>query len=177
MKPANNGPIYALGFYPKLAEVFRGHGYALAIHGSVGADFDLIAVPWIDGASEPEVVINAVMAIAAVKRYAESGPITKPHGRIAYKLYLSFGDCALDISFTPRADPANVPTRDPDLQVAAEELLNAANRLAALDPATGRPYFESRIDKDHVAFNRWIVFADTLSRLKHLLAARTKGEK
>jgi len=27
MKPANNGPFYAAGLYPKLAEVFREHGY------------------------------------------------------------------------------------------------------------------------------------------------------
>lgn len=47
MKPANNAPFYAAGLYPKLADIFRSHGYALAVHGSVGTDFDLIAVPWV----------------------------------------------------------------------------------------------------------------------------------
>src|SRR5271154_4799160 len=45
VKPANNGPFYAAGLYPKLAEVFRSHGYALAVHGSLASDFDLVAVP------------------------------------------------------------------------------------------------------------------------------------
>lgn len=103
MKPANNGPFYAAGLYPKLAELFRSHGYALAVHGSVGTDFDLIAVPWVDEAGKPEDVIAECL-----KRFAfdqppdQAKPAPRAHSRCAYKLHLSFGDCSLDISFTPR---------------------------------------------------------------------------
>jgi hypothetical protein len=103
MKPANYGPFYAAGLYPKLAEVFRSHGYALAVHGSVGTDFDLIAVPWVDSAGDPDAVIAEVLSSFAVTKFRDQSiPSERPHGRLAYKLALSFGDCALDVSFTPR---------------------------------------------------------------------------
>lgn len=103
MKPANNGPFYAAGIYPKIAEVFRSHGYALAVHGSVANDFDLIAVPWVDEAGAPEDVVKEVLSKFAFEKIPDQiKPSSKPHGRIAYKLFFSFGDCAMDISFTPR---------------------------------------------------------------------------
>jgi hypothetical protein len=105
MKPANYGPFYAAGLYPKLAEVFRSHGYALAVHGSLANDFDLIAVPWIDDASDPQIVADECNAKFAAK-FSNAVPSRRPHGRIAYKLSLSFADCALDVSFTPRATAA-----------------------------------------------------------------------
>lgn len=103
MKPANNGPFYAAGLYPKLAELFRSHGYALAVHGSVGTDFDLIAVPWVDEAGDPTDIIAACLAKFAFDKIPDQTKATpKPHSRCAYKLHMSFGDCSLDISFTPR---------------------------------------------------------------------------
>lgn len=51
MKPANNAPVYA-GMYKELTEVARSHGYAMAVHGSMARDFDLICIPWTDTASE-----------------------------------------------------------------------------------------------------------------------------
>lgn len=107
MKPANYGPFYAAGLYPKLSEIFREHGYALGVHGSVGTDFDLIAVPWTDSiaVSEPDTVIEVLFKRFAFDRaHASRLPTAevKPHGRVAYKLHLSFDTCSLDISFTPR---------------------------------------------------------------------------
>lgn len=103
MKPAGYGPFYAAGLYPKLAEIFRTHGYALAVHGSVNNDFDLIAVPWVDEAGNPDDVIKEIMSKFAFERFTDDcKPSPKPHGRCAWKLFLSFGDCSLDISFTPR---------------------------------------------------------------------------
>lgn len=103
MKDPNLGPFYAAGLYPKLCKIFREHGYALAVHGSVGTDFDLIAVPWVDEAGEPQGVIDECLKKFAFDQKPHDREFTpKPHGRIAYKLHLSFGDCSLDISFTPR---------------------------------------------------------------------------
>ena len=56
MKPPNFAPLYA-ALYPELAEVARSHGYALAVHGSLARDFDLIAVPWAESVSEPGAVV------------------------------------------------------------------------------------------------------------------------
>lgn len=105
MKPATFGPVYALGLYPELAELFRRHGYALAIHGSVARDFDLIAVPWIEEAGEPgDVMAEVFRTFAIVPGYrGEREPGVKPHGRRSYTVSMSFADLALDISFTPRA--------------------------------------------------------------------------
>lgn len=101
LKPATWGPFYAAGLYPKLADIFRRHGYALAVHGSVGTDFDLIAVPWVEDAGEPEAIVREIEDKFAAK-FARLGSEDRAHGRITYKVALSFGDCALDISFTPR---------------------------------------------------------------------------
>ena len=101
LKPASYGPFYAAGIYPRLADIFRRHGYALAVHGSVQNDFDLIAVPWVENVSGHETVIAEVEKSVAAK-FARLGSSRRPHGRTTYKLAMSFGDCALDISFTPR---------------------------------------------------------------------------
>lgn len=108
LKPASYGPFYAAGLYPKLADIFRRHGYALAVHGSVGTDFDLIAVPWVDGAADPETVALEVDTAFAAK-FSRVDPEMRAHGRIVYKLAISFGSCALDISFTPRMTPPDPP--------------------------------------------------------------------
>ena len=101
MKPTNYGPFYAFGLYPKLAEVFRAHGYALAIHGSLARDMDLIAVPWIDTATDPQDVIDECVARFAFDKRPQV-PEQKPLGRVAYRVPFSFGDCSMDVSFTPR---------------------------------------------------------------------------
>lgn len=99
MKPANNAPIYVC-MYQKLADIARKHGYALAIHGSVGRDFDLIAVPWVETAADPQTVVNDFVERFAV-RAIETATI-KEHGRLVYTLSLGFGECFMDLGFTPR---------------------------------------------------------------------------
>jgi hypothetical protein len=100
MKPANNAPIY-IGLYAELAELSRRHGYALAVHGSIARDFDLIAIPWTCDASNPQEVIDEITATFAFKETG-GAPSVKEHGRIVYTLVVSFGECFLDFSFTPK---------------------------------------------------------------------------
>ena len=56
IKP-NYSPVYAAALYPDLAAICISHGYALAVHGSLARDFDLIAVPWAAQTSPPELVL------------------------------------------------------------------------------------------------------------------------
>lgn len=98
MKPANFAPVYAC-LYPGLAELTRTHGYALAAHGSLARDLDLICVPWVDSPSEPQAVVDAITQSFAIMQVGE--PEQKKHGRIAYTISLQFGECALDLSFMP----------------------------------------------------------------------------
>lgn len=102
MKPANYAPVYAAALYPQWAEIARTHGYALAVHGSLARDFDLIAVPWVDEPGEPQAVLNAITSQFAAKLVG-GPPSQKPHGRLTYTLSIGFGECYADLSFMPRA--------------------------------------------------------------------------
>jgi hypothetical protein len=81
--------------------VAREHGYALAVHGSLQRDMDLVAVPWTDRAADPEILLLAIEQHYAVQR-APQPPAAKPHGRVAYSLIVGFGNCVIDLSFMPR---------------------------------------------------------------------------
>lgn len=106
MKPANYGPFYVAGLYPKLAEVFRKYGYALAVHGSVASDLDLIAVPWTEDAADPQAVIDECMRTFAFSKVPDGYQgQPKPHGRLAFSVPFSFDNCRMDVSFTPRLPP------------------------------------------------------------------------
>jgi hypothetical protein len=99
LKP-NYAPVYA-AMYPGLAAICHKHGYALAVHGSLARDFDLIAIPWAEKISKPYAVIRSIK-----KKHGEYVRVIgrrgrKAHGRIAYTLSIAFGECALDFSFFP----------------------------------------------------------------------------
>lgn len=98
MKPANNAPVYA-SIYHEFAEVARQFGYALAIHGSLARDFDLIAIPWTDNPGTPEAVIAELERQFAVR--AAHGLVNKPHGRRCQTLVFCGGDTFIDLSFMP----------------------------------------------------------------------------
>lgn len=101
--------------YPMLQQVAKRHGYALAIHGTMHRDFDLIAVPWIEDASDRTTLIKALKkATKAVtwsraqdrlKVYRDCSPTQKPHGRMAYSLHfteMAGHGAYLDISVLPK---------------------------------------------------------------------------
>jgi hypothetical protein len=98
LKP-NFGPAYAAAMYPGLASIFHRHGYALACHGSLARDFDMIAVPWAEAVSDQATVLKDVMTEFAL-RIVDDGEM-KNHGRKAYTLSCGFGECAIDLSFMP----------------------------------------------------------------------------
>lgn len=99
--PPSYAPVYAAALYPYLATIARKHGYALAVHGSLQRDFDLVAVPWTPDAGSPEELIAAIRDLYAVD--SVSAPDTKSHGRVAYSLVLGFG-AFIDLSFMPRTE-------------------------------------------------------------------------
>ncbi len=100
-------------------------GYALAVHGSVAWDIDIVAVPW-----APEAVparelaealrdraaeLNGGMAYLAVRDpedeqwQLEGSPGMKPHGRLCWSYHLGGGPY-IDLSVMPRA-PSEEPGR------------------------------------------------------------------
>jgi len=100
MKPANFAPVYAC-VYPKLADIARSHGYALAAHGSLARDFDLVCIPWAEIVSDPQEVVDDVVDSFAFRQVG--APEQKEHRRIAYTISFDFGECRLDLSFMPAA--------------------------------------------------------------------------
>src|SRR5690349_14942878 len=110
--PARAAAYVAL--YPMLLQIAKDHGYALAVHGSLHRDFDLIAVPWIESASDALTLIRAMRRkTRTVTQHEKSdrkwakdcNPTEKPHGRRAYSLHVTnhgmYGGY-LDISVMPR---------------------------------------------------------------------------
>lgn len=92
-------PVYAAALYPEFAEKFRDHGWALAVHGSLQRDFDLIAVPWVESPTGHEAVIDELKTIWAIDPII--GPKSRLHGRTVYTLCFGFGSCFVDLSFMP----------------------------------------------------------------------------
>lgn len=97
--PPSYAPVYAAALYPELATLFRHHGYALAVHGSLQRDFDLIGIPWVEGPSKPEDVIADILSQFNIRQIGE--PQQKQHGRRAWTLSIGHGECAIDLSFMP----------------------------------------------------------------------------
>lgn len=80
-----------VAMYPALCDAAFSQGYALAVHGSVVRDFDLIAIPWTHGARPVEELIEALRAACGGWIYAphtKRDPTPKPHGRLAWTIHL-----------------------------------------------------------------------------------------
>ncbi|HKB93311.1 MAG TPA: hypothetical protein VKC62_03635, partial [Gaiellaceae bacterium] len=60
MRPPSLAAVYCY-LVPILAEVAREHGYALAVHGTMARDLDLVAIPWIDAAGSPSELAGALV--------------------------------------------------------------------------------------------------------------------
>lgn len=94
-----------LAIFPDLKEVARKSGYALAYHGSLTRDFDLIAVPWRPRAVSPVTLARRLHSAATQLDQPIPRPAAfKPHGRVCYTMYI--GTYAyIDLSVTPQNPP------------------------------------------------------------------------
>lgn len=102
--------VYAI-FFVMLSERANALGYALAVHGSMARDLDLIAVPWRVGACDADVLAaDLAAAIGGVIEndpnaqpgdWQRRNPQPKPHGRLAYSIQLGGGPY-IDLSVMPK---------------------------------------------------------------------------
>jgi len=109
-KPGQGGPTWRpvtyVHFYTILVPVAREHGYALALHGTVQRDLDMIAVPWVEKPSTHQELLEAFcdeLGIKAVFRIKDHHRSFKLHGRVAYNIVVMDG-AWLDISIMPTVD-------------------------------------------------------------------------
>ncbi len=142
MKPPTRAPFYAT-LYPGLCDIARARGYALAIHGTVTSDLDLIACPWTEEAVSAEELRDALMQHIGALDYEgitrrqfpdneelvqqilknerarkkephdETGACLKPHGRRSWNLYLDHG-CRVDLSIMPKNDGLDAMRKERD---------------------------------------------------------------
>lgn len=101
--------IYAQ-MLPKIREAAKGLGYAIAIHGTMTRDFDLLAVPWVEEAASAEELVAMIrdtvsgFVIGDVNMHGEveARPTCQPHGRRSWNICWG-GRPLIDLSVMPRA--------------------------------------------------------------------------
>lgn len=93
--------------YAQLVWVARSCGYALAVHGSLISDCDLIAAAWVADAEPAETLVKRLADAAAGHVLGQTEASTvRPHGRRSYLIHLGAGPY-LDIAvFGPTKDGA-----------------------------------------------------------------------
>lgn len=96
-----------------IRKVARQFGYAVAQHGTLARDIDLVAIPWTDEAVDPLLLVEAIAEL--VKGYeggsfgsiSPDSPSDKPHGRRAWSIHgWAF---YIDLSVMPRALSEEAP--------------------------------------------------------------------
>lgn len=89
---------------PAVREVARFNGYAVAVHGSLKRDIDLVAIAWTDQARPADELVRVIQgAVGGIlgNCLRTSEPTQKPHGRVAYTL-IHPGFCGeIDLSIIP----------------------------------------------------------------------------
>jgi len=99
-------PVYTV-LYIGMKKIAEKHGYALTLHGSMNRDLDLLAVPWVEDAEDPEVLVEELREKYDMRaefdepKYDKA--MDKPHGRKAYTIKLN-GPYYVDLSVMPKTD-------------------------------------------------------------------------
>lgn len=108
---AANQAILELALEP-MRSAARSRGYAVAVHGSLTCDIDLIAIPWTEHAAGPDELLETVTgAVAAMlgscwwhkarkgRRKGLREWTDKPHGRRVAAFYANVGGAHVHFDF------------------------------------------------------------------------------
>jgi hypothetical protein len=97
-----------VAYFSAMARVAESCGYALALHGSLNRDLDLIAVPWtahcLDADDLVAALVRHVDGLLHVPETDGGQWSPRPHGRRAVVLLLTGGGY-VDLSVMPRQEP------------------------------------------------------------------------
>lgn len=96
-------PIAYVCHLPRITAKAREFGYAIAVHGSLQRDMDLIAVPWSQAATDEEELLKAICETVGGFRLEHQTGADKPHGRRAWTIHLGAG-LFIDLSIMPRRE-------------------------------------------------------------------------
>jgi len=161
-----------------LREKAKDLGYALAVHGTLKRDIDLIACPWSNGVVDPKQLAEQLrLVVEKVNGYAQPGarevseyfldgcPGGKDHGRLCWTWYLDkkgSDDCHgsyIDLSVMPRIREMHLDlVRERALAYAlrqdmcrTEDALKAERVKAAMDIEVERMAKEEALSKYRAA--------------------------
>lgn len=95
-------PSLFASMYPIMRDTALEHGYALALHGSLGRDFDVVAVPWVDDAADADTLVDAIVEVLDAWIITSKRVVMKPHGRRGYSIHLKHARTYVDLSVMPR---------------------------------------------------------------------------
>lgn len=89
---------------PPIRSAARGEGYAIAVHGTLARDIDLVAIPWTDAARDPDLLVQAIRGILAGifgACYVSAEGTEKPHGRRCRMFHSHTMTAEIDLSVMP----------------------------------------------------------------------------
>lgn len=148
-------PAYMVGIYPRLAEEARRLGYALALHGSLQRDLDVIAVPWRDDAAPAVDLVHALSEIFDIEpNHPIDEPQQKPHGRLGWSIPLWWG-AYVDLSVMPRVEAPKVKERPRRVQLSrAKGWRMPENTVKVARPTKwGNPYTVAECGRELAVLN------------------------
>lgn len=107
--------IYAQ-LLPRIREAGKQMGYAIAIHGSMTRDLDLLAVPWVEEAASAEELVQMIAenvhgfvigdmsnkSVDECRGKINKEPTLQPHGRKSWNICWG-GKPFIDLSVMPRS--------------------------------------------------------------------------
>lgn len=94
--PKKEPVLYAF-LYMRMVDVLRPLGYAVALHGSMMNDLDVVAIPWIKEAVGDAAVLEELKEqLGLVMISGDMGD--KPHGRRAWSLVWKDSHLVVDLS-------------------------------------------------------------------------------
>jgi hypothetical protein len=97
---ASTMTFYAVTF-AEIRLVAKANGYALALHGSLRTDLDVVAIPWTEEAADEETLVKAICEAAGGFITTDRPVADMPHGRRAWTIHL--GGCSGVVPTTERA--------------------------------------------------------------------------
>jgi len=101
IKIVSKPEFYAV-LYPSIKKAALELGYAIALHGSMHNDMDIIAVAWVEDAKPVEDLIRSINDCLGNTIWSEhninsQNQSIRPHGRLSYNISI-MGDFVIDIS-------------------------------------------------------------------------------
>lgn len=96
----NGRATFYASIYPDLKEKATQHGWALALHGSLQSDMDIVAIAWDEEASSVETMIDALLTCFEGNGFNEISRVPhtdKPNNRVVYTIHI-YSNMYLDIN-------------------------------------------------------------------------------